>query len=50
MSMTQDTGQVQDHPLASASEPIISHMTTRSRARMMGADNQLVSLFLISVK
>jgi len=48
-SKTQDPGLGQDHPLASASEPIIPQRITRSRAHLMGADHQLVSLFVISV-
>ena len=48
-SMTQDPGLGQDHPLASASEPIIPQRITRSRAHAMGAEHQLVSLFVISV-
>ena len=48
-SMTQDPGLGQDHPLASVSEPIIPRRITRSRAHVMEAEHQLVSLFLISV-
>jgi len=45
-SMTQDPGLGEDPPLASASEPIIPQRITRSRAQAMGAEHQLVSLFL----
>jgi len=48
-SMTQDPGIGQDHPLANASTPIIPQRITRRRAHVMGAEHQLVSLFLISV-
>jgi len=49
-SMTQDPGLGQDTPLASASEPIIPQRIIKSRAQAMGAEHQLLSLFLISVK
>jgi len=49
-SMTQDSGLGQDPSLAGVSEPIIHQMITRSRAQAMGAEYQLVSLFLISIE
>jgi len=49
MSMTQNPRLCQDYSIASASEPIIPERITRSRAHMIGAKHQLVSLFLISV-
>lgn len=48
-SMTQDPWLGQDHPLVSTLEPIIPHKTTKSRAHVMEAKHQLVSLFLILV-
>jgi len=48
--MTQDPGQGQDQALASALEPIIPQRNTKSRAQAMGAEYQLVSLFLISIE
>jgi len=48
-SMTHDPGLGQDHPLASALQPIIPQRITRSRAHVMGAKHQLVSLFVISI-
>jgi len=48
-SMTQDPGLGQDSSIANASKPIISQRITRSRAHMMGAEHQLVSLFLILI-
>jgi len=49
-SMTQDSELGQDPPLVGASKPIIPQRITSSRAQAMGADHQLVSLFLISVE
>ena len=48
--MTQDPGLGQDPQLGNASELIIPQRITRSRAQTMGAEHQLVSLFLISVE
>jgi len=48
-SMIQDPWLGHDHSLASASEPIIPQRITRSRAHIMEAEHQLVSLFLIPV-
>ena len=48
--MTQDSGLGQNQPLASASKPVIPQRITRKRAQEMGAEHQLVSLFLISVE
>jgi len=49
-SMTPNSRLGQDPPLAGASEPIIPQRITRSRAQAMGAEHQLVSLFLILVE
>jgi len=48
-SMTQDPGLGHDQSIASASMPIIPQRITRSRAHMIGAEHQLVPLFLILV-
>jgi len=47
-SMTQDVRLGQD-PLGNASAPGLPQRITRSRAQALGAEHQLVSLFLISV-
>jgi len=47
--MTQDLGPGQDSP-AMTSAPIIPQRITRSRAQTLGAEHQLVSLFVISVE
>jgi len=49
-SMTQDTGLGQDLPLANASAPNLPYRITRSRAQALGAEHQLMSLFLISAE
>jgi len=48
--MTQDSGLGQDPALANASTPSLPQRITRSRAQALGAEYQLVSLFLISVE
>ena len=48
-SMTQDPGLGQDSP-AIASAPSLPERITRSRAQALGAEHQLVSLFLILVE
>jgi len=49
-SMTHDTRLGQDPNLANASAPSFPQRITRSRAQALGAEHQLVSLFLISIE
>jgi len=48
-SMTQDLGFGQDFPTMT-SAPTIPKKITRSKVQTLGAENQLVSLFIISVE
>jgi len=48
-SMTQDT-RLGQNPLANALVPSLPQRTTRSRAQALGAEHQLVSLFVILVE
>jgi len=48
--MTLDSGLGQDSPIANASAPSLPQRIIRSTNQAMGAEHQLVSLFLISVE